>query len=316
MESEARATGYHHKSVLLTEVVAALRPAPGRLIVDGTVGGGGHAEALLEAGAKVVGIDRDTDALQAAHTRLSGRFGERLQLIHGNFGDIESLLKSVGLSSVDGVLLDLGVSSWQLDAAARGFSFQREGKLDMRMDHSSGRTAADLVNAMDEASLTRIFREYGQEPHARRIARAIVHQRVAAPFETTTELALLIERVVGRRGRLHPATRAFQALRIAVNEEIDSLRRALDALPRILLPGGRVAVISFHSLEDREVKKDFRDKAMPEIDQPDWPGPRPNPSCFYRRITGKPIEPTLEEIRDNPRARSARLRVVERLPTS
>ncbi len=316
MESEARATGYHHKSVLLAEVVAALRPAPGRLIVDGTVGGGGHAEALLEAGAKVVGIDRDTDALQAAHTRLSGRFGERLQLIHGNFGDIESLLKSAGLSCVDGVLLDLGVSSWQLDAAARGFSFQREGKLDMRMDHSSGRTAADLVNAMDEASLTRIFREYGQEPHARRIARAIVRQRVAAPFETTTELALLIERVVGRKGRLHPATRAFQALRIAVNEEIDSLRRALDALPRILLPGGRVAVISFHSLEDREVKKDFRDKAMPEIDQPDWPGPRPNPSYFYRRITGKPIEPTLEETRDNPRARSARLRVVERLPTS
>lgn len=311
-EQGAMTASYHHQSVLREEVVVALRPAPGRLLVDATLGGGGHAEALLEAGATVVGIDRDQEALQAAKARLGKRFGDRLQLVHGDFGALAELLAKIGVDKVDGIVLDLGVSSWQLDSARRGFSFQREGFLDMRMDQSGGQTAADLVNLLEESELQRIFREYGEERQSRRIAAAIVRQRAVAPLSTTVELASLIEREVGRRGRLHPATRVFQALRIAVNGELQSLRNVLGSLPALLSRGARAAVITFHSLEDRIVKQNFRERSEPELNKPEWPAPKPNALFCYHRITCKPIEPTPSELLSNPRSRSARLRVVER----
>lgn len=316
MGQHAPSASFHHVSVLRAEVTDALRPAPGRLLIDGTLGGGGHAEALLEAGADVIGVDRDLDALRAADARLTPRFQKHLRLLHGSFGDLAELLRSVGVSQVHGIVLDLGVSSWQIDTASRGFSFQQEGPLDMRMDATRGTTAADLVNSLDEASLADILRKYGEERQARRIAGAIVRARSNAPLATTTELAGLIERAIGRRGRIHPATRTFQALRIAVNGELDAVSRVLDLLPGVLAPGARAAIITFHSLEDRLVKLDFRRRSSPLIDRPDWPAPKENPDCFYKRITRKPIVPGKAELAANPRARSARLRIVERLATT
>jgi 16S rRNA (cytosine1402-N4)-methyltransferase len=306
---------HYHLSVMPGEVLAAFDTLDGKFIVDGTLGGGGHSELLLEAGARVLGIDRDPEALAHARARLA-RFGNRFTTHQANFSEIDCIPVLQGGDKPDGILLDLGVSSRQLDAAERGFSFMREGPLDMRMGPSAPQTASELLATIDEAELIRILREYGEEPRARRIAAAIISQREKQPITTTLDLANLIERAVGRHSRIHPATRAFQAIRIAVNHELESLETVLAAVPRVLKPGGRLAIITFHSLEDRIVKHHLRERSTPFIDQPGWPEPKPNPHLQYRLLTRKAIAPTAKETSENPRARSAKLRVAELLPPS
>jgi len=305
---------HFHTPVLLDEVLELLAPGPGKTFVDGTLGGGGHAEKLLEAGARVIGLDQDPEALNSTREKRLHRFGaHQFQPVRANFTRLGAVLDELGLPEVDGVLLDLGVSSWQLDTASRGFSFQREGPLDMRMDPDGPLTAADLVNTAPAGELVRIFREYGEEPAARRIAACIVSARASKPFETTMQLALAIEGVVPRRGRIHPATRVFQALRIAVNREIEALESVLGQAAARLRPGGRMAVITFHSIEDRMVKEFFKLRSMPELDRPEWPAPRPNPDYIFRALTRKPVVASAEEQQRNPRSRSAKLRAVEKL---
>ncbi len=300
--------GGYHLPVFPREVVEWMEPAEGKLIIDGTLGGGGHSELFLQAGARVLGVDRDPEALGHAGRRLAAH-GARFQTWEGNYSDVmDSPLIRSG-ERADGLLLDLGVSSRQLDSAERGFSFMREGPLDMRMGPSSPRTAAEVVNHWEEADLTRILFEYGEEKKARRIASAIVRQRAKRPFTTTLELASCIEAAVGRQGRTHPATRTFQAIRMAVNEELESLAKALEVVPKILKPGGRLLVITFHSLEDRMVKRFLRHRSTPFLDDPGWAEPRPNPDCQFRLLARKAILPSAEEIAGNPRARSAKLRV-------
>ena len=301
----------YHESVMLTEVVKFLAPAPGRLIVDGTLGGGGHAAAMLAAGARVVGLDQDPEALKFAEARL-GDGGENFRAVRGNFANIRALLAALGIGQIDGALLDLGVSSHQLDTPERGFSFMREGPLDMRMDPSGPIRAADLVNTMSGDQLERIFRNFGEEPAARKIAARLVRDRMVSPFTTTKQLADAVETVVPRRGHAHPATRVFQALRIAVNRELDVLAEGLAEISGCLAPGGRFAVITFHSLEDRIVKQFFKARTVEFLDRPEWPAPRPNPEHMFKAITGKPVTASEAEQRANPRARSAKLRVVER----
>jgi 16S rRNA (cytosine1402-N4)-methyltransferase len=281
-------------------------------VIDGTLGGGGHSEVFLQAGATVLGIDRDPEALAHARARLAA-FGGRFSTWEGNFSQLGEIPAIREGRKADGLLLDLGVSSRQLDSAARGFSFMREGPLDMRMGPSSPRTAADVVNGWSEADLARIFFEFGEEPRARRIASAIVKQRAVRKFETTLELAACIESAVGRHGRTHPATRAFQAIRMAVNEELESLAAALAAAPGVLKPGGRLLVITFHSLEDRMVKRFLRHRSTAFLDEPGWPEPRPNPDFQFELLARKAIVPGAGEISRNPRARSAKLRVARLL---
>lgn len=313
--SGGRAGRSWHEPVMLEEVVEALRPASGRLILDGTLGGGGHTRALLERGASVVGIDQDPEAIAEALRRVPEDQADRFVAIRANFADFPSVLEEAGLTAgLDGILLDIGTSSHQLDTAERGFSFQREGPLDMRMNPDGPVTAADLVNHAEPEELERILFAFGEERQARRIVREIVRRRGVRPLATTLELAAAVEAVVPRRGGVHPATRTFQALRIAVNDELGALERALGTAHLWLKPGGRLAVITFHSLEDRIVKHWLRSRSEPEIDRPEWPAPRPNPECYYRLVTRKPLEPGPDEIARNPRARSARLRVAERLP--
>lgn len=292
------------------EVVRVLEPRSGRIFFDGTLGGGGHSAALLAAGARVLAMDRDTESLEHARIRLAD-FGDLFHAVHGNFAEAASNPEVCAAAPFDGALLDLGVSSRQLDCAGRGFSFRHDGPLDMRMDASSGETAADLVNRAPEEELARIFREFGEEPQAKRAARAIVAERARLAFTRTGQLATLLERVLPRRGRLHPATRIFQALRIAVNGELDALRRALETIPALLRHGARFAVITFHSLEDRLVKSFFRSGSEEWLDRPEWPAPRRNPRRCFLDLTRKPIEAGPEEVKHNPRARSARLRAVE-----
>ncbi len=306
-----------HVPVLFDEVLELLNIREGGCYIDGTVGGGGHAEALLERLGNeglLLAIDRDEDALKRCSERLA-RFGERCRFLHGNYADMEELVSSVGVNRVDGVLLDLGVSSFQLDMAERGFSFMHDGPLDMRMDRSGGRTAADVVNEMDEDGLRRLFWEYGEERMARRVAAAIVSRREQRIFERTADLAEVIAEVKGgRRGRRkHPATQAFQALRMEVNGELDGVRRGLCAGLHLLKNGGRFAVISFHSLEDRIVKRFFaahegRWESLAAGGER-WEGELP----AMRRITRKAVSPRDEECRLNVRARSSKLRVAERV---
>ena len=299
-----------HEPVLCDEMVALLRPAPGRIFLDGTLGGGGHSEALLAAGARVVGLDKDAESLAHASQRLAP-FGDRFLAMHADFSAAAGVPGVLAHAPYDGAILDLGVSSHQLDSAERGFSFRHDGPLDMRMDSSSGAPASEIINSASEEELTRLFREYGEEPQARRMARAIVAERSRLPFARTAQLAALIEKVAGRRGRIHPATRVFQALRIAVNDELGALRRALDSLPALLRAGARFAIITFHSLEDRMVKKFFRTGSEQWLDRPEWPAPRPNPAWRFLDRTRHPVEPSRGESGRNPRARSARLRAVE-----
>jgi 16S rRNA (cytosine1402-N4)-methyltransferase len=302
------AAGDYHLPVFPAEIAAWMGAGPGKFIVDGTLGGGGHSEIFLNTGARVLGIDRDPEALAHARARLAG-FGERFATWEGNFSRLAEIPAIQAGERADGLLLDLGVSSRQLDSPARGFSFMREGPLDMRMGPSSPHTAAEVVNQWDEAELVRVLFEFGEEPKARRIAAALVRQRSVRPFTTTLELAACIEETIGRRGRTHPATRAFQAIRMAVNEELESLAAALALVPSVLKPGGRLLIITFHSLEDRLVKRFLRHRSTAFLDDPGWPEPRPNPDLQFQLLARKAIIPTAEEISLNPRARSAKLRV-------
>jgi 16S rRNA (cytosine1402-N4)-methyltransferase len=282
-------------------------------MLDGTLGGGGHTRRLLEHGTDVLALDQDPEALAWAAQRLAGD-ADHLVTLRANFASFPVILEEVGLGAVlDGILLDLGVSSHQLDAPERGFSFMRDGPLDMRMDPAGPLCAADLVNTWPEEELARIFYEYGDEKASRRVAKTIIRRRAERPFETTSDLAALVATVIPKRGPASPATRVFQALRIAVNDEMGALESTLDAAHHWLKPGGRLAVITFHSLEDRMVKQFFRRHSDVEIDRPEWPAPRPNPDCHYRLITRKGITASPAEISRNPRSRSAKLRVVERL---
>jgi 16S rRNA (cytosine1402-N4)-methyltransferase len=301
-----------HEPVLLNETISALAPAPGKTIVDGTLGGGGHSEALLARGATVIGIDQDPAALDFAGKRLA-EYVDRFQAVRGTFANAAALLDGIGVGSLDGVLLDLGVSSHQLDTPERGFSFQADGPLDMRLDPNGPITAADLVNTMSGEQLERVFREYGEEPNARKVAVKLIRERMVKPFATTLELAEAVESVIPRRSGTHPATRVFQALRIAVNRELDVLEQGLQQLAARLAPGGVFAVITFHSLEDRIVKKFFKHRCTEWLDRPEWPEPRRNPDRIFQAITRKPIVAGAAEQRRNPRSRSAKLRAVRKL---
>lgn len=285
---------FTHQTVLKDEVVRLFSPGVARVIVDGTLGGGGHSEALLEAGFRVVGVDRDPVALAAATERLS-RFGDKFRAVKGEFGDVATLVEA----PIDGLVLDLGVSSPQLDTPSRGFSFQHDGPLDMRMDPSRDRSAADIVNHWDESDLADLFYYEGGETRARRIAHALVEARVRAPFLRTSALADLVARAVNAPagGRIHPATRVFQALRRAVNEEGEELLAALSTADHWLCDGGRLAVIAFHSGEDGEVKRFLAGKSR---------------EGRFQILTKKPIAAERDEVRANPRARSAHLRVAVR----
>ena len=303
---------FHHATVLATEAVEALLPAPGKTLVDATLGGGGHSERMLQAGASVWGIDQDPAARRAAKRRLAP-WAERLHVLAGNFRDAAELLHSHGVDQVDGLLADIGISSPQVDEPERGFSFLTEGPLDMRMNPAAPRNAADIVNTAGEEELADILWQYGEERASRAIARRIVQQREKAPITTTLQLAELISSVLPRKGKQHPATRSFQALRIAVNDELGALEALLKQALGLLRSGGRLAIITFHSLEDRAVKHYFERVTRPEIDRPEWPEPRPNPEYAARLITRKPLTPDEAELAANPRSRSAKLRVIEKL---
>ena len=302
----------YHRPILAAEVVELLAPRPGALVVDCTCGGGGHAEAILQTGADVLGLDQDPDAIAFAGERLA-RFGGRVTLRQANFREAAQVLDELGIAKIGGALLDLGVSSRQLENADRGFSIMRNGPLDMRMDPRQELTAAEVVNRYSEEELTQIFRDLGEEPAARRIASQLVKLRKTEPFRETAQLARAIEKIVWRHGRRHPATQVFQALRMEVNDELGALAEGLGVLTERLETGARIAVITFHSLEDRIVKNFFRDRSRPWLDRPEWPEPRPNPDYKFTLITAKPVEPSAEEQRLNPRARSAKLRVAERI---
>jgi 16S rRNA (cytosine1402-N4)-methyltransferase len=305
-----------HIPVLLPEVLAALAPEAGERFIDGTFGAGGHTAALLEAapGVRVLGIDRDPEAI-ANGQHLVSASGGRLTLVEGRFADLDRIAEAAGFAPADGVLLDIGVSSMQLDEAERGFSFQEDGPLDMRMSRS-GPSAADVVNAAEEKDLADILYQLGEERRSRAIARAIVARRREGPLERTSQLAAVVERVLGRGkpGGRHPATRTFQALRIHVNDELGELARGLAAAERTLRPGGRLAVITFHSLEDGLVKRFLADRAGREQQAsrhlpPSAPG-RSEPS--FRLVKRGAIAPGEAEVAANPRARSAKLRTAVR----
>jgi 16S rRNA (cytosine1402-N4)-methyltransferase len=290
-----------HLPVMPGEVRDLLCVGERRLIVDATLGTGGHAELMLEAsGATLLGLDRDPHALEAAAERL-GRYGSRVVLRQADFAEIDRVVTEAALGAADAILADLGMSSFALDDPARGFSFRNEGPLDMRMDPAAALSAYDLLNEEGEDELARIIREFGEERAARRIARAIVEARRRRPLTTTTELRAVIERAAGtrHRGAIHPATRTFQALRIAVNHEIESLGAFLDRVPGCLAMGGRLAIIAYHSLEDRPVKQRFR--ALVQAGE-------------FTALTRKALRPSASECAHNPRARSARLRAIERRP--
>ena len=291
----------HHRPVLVAEVLNALAPAPGQTMVDATVGAGGHARQLvarLGSTGRLIALDRDPAMLALARQRLEGY---PVTLVHANFDQLPQVLSELGIATVDGVLADLGVCSDQIDVPERGFSFQQPGPLDMRMDPEQGEPASTLLRRLNERDLANLFWNYGEERYSRRIARKIVAVRRRTPLENTEQLADLVRGCVPRpRGRRHvidPATRVFQALRIAVNDELGALDRLLAVLPDILKPGGRVAIISFHSLEDRRVKQTLRDRKR------------------WQPFTSKPVQPGEEEVQSNPRARSAKLRAARLLPT-
>jgi 16S rRNA (cytosine1402-N4)-methyltransferase len=303
----------HHLPVLYHDIIHALRPkSPGRY-VDATVGAGGHASGILEASkpdGRLLGFDLDPQALVLADQRLSLYRG-RYQLIQASYITLVEQLARLNWEVVDGIVIDLGVSSMQLDTPKRGFSFREEGPLDMRFSPDQPLTAADLVNQMPEEELANILWKYGEEPQSRRIARAI---RQSRPLRTTTDLADVILKAVGRpQGRLHPATRTFQAIRIAVNEELQAVETFLPQAIAALTPGGRLAVISFHSLEDRIVKQYFRKESRDCICPPQQPICTCNHRAIVKEVNRRPIMAGDEETKDNPRARSARLRVVEKL---
>ncbi|HEX9093893.1 MAG TPA: 16S rRNA (cytosine(1402)-N(4))-methyltransferase RsmH [Coriobacteriia bacterium] len=309
---------YRHTPVLLAEVTQQLSPHPGSVIVDCTLGGAGHAKRIADLIAptgRLVGIDQDDVALTAAASTL--RLGQQITLIKGNFGDLDRLLTDAGLAYADGFLFDLGVSSPQLDFAERGFSYRADAPLDMRMDPTAGGiTAADVVDSYQESELARVIREYGEERWAARIAAFIVAARARRPVTTTEELVDVIKAAVpaaARRGGPHPARRTFQALRIEVNRELEVLDTALRAAVRWLAPKGRVVVISYHSLEDRVVKRAFSELARGCDCPPDMPVCTCGKVPVLHVLTSKPVTPAAQEVAENPRARSAKLRAAEKL---
>jgi 16S rRNA (cytosine1402-N4)-methyltransferase len=309
-----------HRPVLLHELIESLQPQPGQTAVDATLGGGGVTRALLARvapGGRVIAVDRDDTAIAKARA-IAVPGGVSLDLVHGDFAGLDAIVEKVGVTAVDAIAFDLGISSLQLDDASRGFSFSRDGPLDMRMDRESPERAGDIVNDASEDELAQLIRELGDERFARRIARAIVATRRRHPLETTVQLRLVVEESIPRRmwpKHIHPATRTFQALRIAVNGELDRLERGLQAALHILRPGGRLGVISFHSLEDTLVKNALHVAATSCL----CPPQQPYCTCAHRAtvslITRRAIRPDDGEIATNPRARSARLRVAERLAT-
>ena len=302
----------YHRPVLVSESVELLAPRAGSLVVDGTCGGGGHTAEILRTGADVVALDQDPDAIDFAREKLAD-YGGRVTLVQANFREAGKVLDELGIVGIGGALLDLGVSSRQLENASRGFSVMRQGPLDMRMDPRRELTAATIVNSYSEEELTRIFRELGEEPAARRIASQLVKLRKTTPFQDTMQLSKAIEKIVWRHGRRHPATQVFQALRMEVNDELSALEEGLAVLTKRLESGARIAVITFHSLEDRIAKNFFRDRSREWLDRPEWPEPRRNPDYALRLVTDKPVEPGENEQRNNPRSRSAKLRVAEKI---
>jgi 16S rRNA (cytosine1402-N4)-methyltransferase len=310
------ASEFGHVPVLSEPCIRLLKPQPGGRFIDCTINGGGHAQAILEQTApdgRLLGLDADADALGAAASRLAP-FGRRLTLTHSNFRDLGAAATEAHFTDVDGILMDLGLSSRQLGAAERGFAFSLDGPLDMRFDTSEGRSAADLIAAEPASEIERILREYGEEPRARRVAEAIAAARQRAAISTTRQLADLVAAAIGRgSGRIHPATRTFQALRIAVNDELGALRAGLPQAVTLLRRGGRLAVIAFHSLEDRIVKTFFSASTGKIADDPRLPTPPSAPEALLTIVTRRPVMASPEEIAANPRSRSARLRVAERL---
>src|SRR5262245_986486 len=313
--SAAMATSAPHRPVLLAEVIEALSPRDGAIYVDGTFGAGGYSRALLDAAhCTVWAIDRDPDAVKGAAPLLD-RYPGRLRILQGRFGDMFQLLSAHGIDAVHGIALDLGVSSMQFDQAERGFSFRFEGPLDMRMERA-GKSAADLVNELAERPLADLIFTFGEEKKARRIAKAIVAARALAPISTTQHLAEIVRRAIGGgHDRIDPATRTFQALRIAVNDELAEIDRGLSAAERLLAPGGRLAVVSFHSLEDRRVKQFLRDRsgAAPKGSRHLPVAAEAPAKPVFRLIAAGGITASEQELADNPRARSARLRVAEKV---
>ena len=308
-----------HLPVLAEEVMSMLAPAPGSLQIDATVGGGGHTERILEAtdpDGRLLGLDADGAAIARVGRSLA-RFSDRLVLRQANFRELARVAPAEGFAAVDGLLFDLGLSSFQLADTERGFGFRAGGRLDMRFDTGRGLPAAELLATLDAAELTALFRRFGEEPHAGRIARAVVEARRTAPISTAEELAAVVARVIprphGPRGRIHPATRVFQALRIAVNEELDALEEALAAAVDLLRPGGRLVVLSYHSLEDRIVKRFLDAERKGCICPPSLPVCVCGRTPRLRLVTKPSLTPTDAEIAANPRARSARLRAAERI---
>ena len=309
-----------HMPVLVDEVMSMLAPAPGSLQIDATVGGGGHTERILEAtnpDGRLLGLDADGAAIARVDGRLRSRFGDRLVLRRANFRELGTVAPEAGFGAVDGMLFDLGLSSFQLGDAERGFGFRTGGPIDMRFDTTRGVPAAELLATLDRIELSALFKRYGEEPQANRIANAIVAARATAPVSTAEELAALVERVAPgnprTRRRIHPATRVFQALRIAVNEELDALQDGLAAAVDLLRPGGRLVVLSYHSLEDRIVKRFFAAERRGCTCPPEVPVCVCGRNPRLRLVTRPSLTPTAEEIAANPRARSARLRAAERL---
>jgi 16S rRNA (cytosine1402-N4)-methyltransferase len=315
------ASGAGHMPVLRDEAITALSPRAGGRYIDGTFGGGGHTRELLAASAPdgvVLALDADPAAIARAHAlRAELDLDGRLVPVQSNFADLAEVAREQGFAPVDGILLDLGLSSFQLDTAERGFAFRLDGPLDMRFDQTRGFPASELVNTLPEAELADLIWRYGEEPGSRRIARAVVRERGNAPIESTAQLAAIVERALGgRRGRdTHPATRTFQALRIATNDEMRVLEAALDGAVAVLAPGGRLAVIAFHSLEDRQVKRFIERESATCVCPPELPICVCNHVPRLKRVTRRAIRASAEEAKANPRARSAVLRVAERLPS-
>ena len=308
---------FTHKSVLLNETIEGLNIRPDGIYLDGTLGGGGHSEEILKRlsdKGRLIGIDRDGDAIEAAKERLAP-YGEKVIIVRNNYGNFDEVLRELGIDKVDGILLDLGVSSHQFDDISRGFSYREDAPLDMRMDRRQTKTASDIVNGYSESELYRVIRDYGEDPFAKNIAKHIVKAREQEPVNSTLQLVEIIKRAIPAKIREkggHPAKQTFQALRIELNGELEVLRNSIDRMVDALRENGRIAIITFHSLEDRIVKQAFRTAENPCICPPDFPVCVCGRKSKGKVITRKPVAASEEELEDNPRARSARLRIFEK----